>query len=215
MNPKQEKDIVGIVNKSHSVLTICDKSACRRPTEDGEVIPWDQLAVSLTQRGYRPQIDWVILHNSIQRFQPTNLAYLFADMEKLSSIDNLGALDVSKATSIRSMFQNCKGLIELDLHTFDTSNVADMRDLFRGCTSLLDLYLSPKFEIGFTDDNYSETQHMFTDCQDNALIHLMDAKRDSRGVPYWNEIQTIRLQDFQNNLASTLEQEVQNGKAQA
>ena len=195
-NPKQVNDIVGVVSGPDSTLTIGSKDACYRSGKNVEVIPWEKLAVTLTQRGHRPKIQRAILHASMQQFQPTNLSYLFADMKNMNEIVGLDKLDVSQAISTRSMFQNCAKLTELDLHTFDTRKVADMRDMFRGCASLQDLYFSPKFEVGFTDDNYLEVKSMFEGCQPNALTHLLEVKRSYRGVPFWKKTKTMRLQDF-------------------
>ena len=70
-----------------------------------------------------------------------DLSYLFADMEKLASVD-LSDWDTAAVTNMDSFFSNCTMLTSPSLAGWDFSQVADLEYMFTNCSSLSSLDLS-------------------------------------------------------------------------
>ena len=75
----------------------------------------------------------------------TDMRSMFYDCKNLVEIKWLDSLDTSNVTDIGSMFYNCSGLTNLDLSSFDTSHVTDMTSMFYNCTNLETIYVSTWF----------------------------------------------------------------------
>lgn len=93
------------------------------------------------------------------RIRPASLRYWFAGMQKLKTIENIGNLDTSRATSMCGMFEWCKQLKSVDLSGFDTSRVTDMSYMFTECRNLRTLDCS-SFDTSKVKDMYA----MFFNC---------------------------------------------------
>ena len=70
----------------------------------------------------------------------TNMASMFDDCSGLISLD-LSGWNTSKVTLMPSMFYKCSGLTSLDVSSFDTSNVTNMGSMFYNCSGLKSLDL--------------------------------------------------------------------------
>ncbi len=70
-----------------------------------------------------------------------DLSYLFADMEKITSVD-LSDWDTTAVTIMDSLFCNCSMLTSANLAGWDFSQVADLQYAFSNCSSLNSLDLS-------------------------------------------------------------------------
>ena len=70
-----------------------------------------------------------------------DLSYLFADMEKVTSVD-LSGWDTTAVTNMDSFFSNCAMLTSPSFAGWDFSQVADLEYLFSNCSSLDSLDLS-------------------------------------------------------------------------
>ena len=65
--------------------------------------------------------------------RPTSTAEWFSSMFNLVTIDGLIYLNTSEVTTMKSMFNDCSGVLTADLSGFDTRNVSDMSDMFAFC----------------------------------------------------------------------------------
>ena len=85
---------------------------------------------------------------------------------KIISI-NKWKIDTSNVIDMRSMFQNCSKLNNLDLSSFNTSNVNDMEGMFWGCGNLTTLDLS-----SFNTSKVTNIGHMFSNCSSLTTLDL-------------------------------------------
>ena len=77
----------------------------------------------------------------------------------LEAIDFGGCFDTGNVSDMRSMFDGCSSLTELDISSFDTGNVTDMSWMFFDCSSLMELDVS-----GFDTGNVIDMSRMFYRC---------------------------------------------------
>lgn len=68
--------------------------------------------------------------------------HIFSRMSNLKTIEGLGNVDTSKATTLYQMFYDSKSLESINLSTFDTSNVTNMAEMFSGASKLTSVNLS-------------------------------------------------------------------------
>ena len=96
---------------------------------------------------------------------PFSTAFWFASMPNLARAD-VGKLDMSRATSIASMFKDCPGLVSLEgVASWDVSRVSNMGYAFFGCSSLPELDAS-----GWSTSSLGAMQAMFSGCSSLASI---------------------------------------------
>ena len=113
----------------------------------------------------RTTVTNVVFDRSFRNYRPDSCAKWFQDFTSLTAIYRISNLDVSRATSLNSMFQNCSALTTLGIESFDTERVMDMGYMFYGCTNLRTIYASD----AFTTDRLSDTENrMFVGC--NSLV---------------------------------------------
>ncbi|MDO4903918.1 MAG: BspA family leucine-rich repeat surface protein, partial [Limosilactobacillus sp.] len=89
----------------------------------------------------------------------TSLDSVFMGLYQVTKID-LSALDTSKVTSYKSMFERDLSLVSLDVSSFDTTAATDMHDMFGSCEALTELDIS-----NFNTANVTNMMGMFTLCQ--------------------------------------------------
>ena len=94
------------------------------------------------------------------------LQYLFAGCSNLESVEGLGNLNTSSATSLYMMFKNCSSLTSIDFETMDTGKVTNFGDMFYGCSSLEDLDIS-----SFSSASAASCGNMFRDCSSLVTIY--------------------------------------------
>ena len=87
--------------------------------------PWLQLL---------DQIEQVVINSGVTA--KGDIGGLFMGMNKLQLINGLTNLNTSQATTMNSLFKNCKSLTSLDLSNFDTRNVVNMGQSFTNTSSL-------------------------------------------------------------------------------
>lgn len=106
---------------------------------------------------------------SNKRITPTGVTAnsMFNSLTSLETIKFNGLLDLSQATSIRSMFSGCSSLKSVDLETMDTSNIKNMGYLFYNCSSLEQINLN-----NFKTGNVSGMGHMFRGCSSLTSLDL-------------------------------------------
>ena len=62
---------------------------------------------------------------------------------------------------MRSMFDGCSSLKELNLSNFNTNNVTNMKCMFSGCSALEELNLT-----NFNTNNVTDMEGMFSKCSE-------------------------------------------------
>lgn len=78
--------------------------------------------------------------SNVQKFAPDYISFYYYQGSDLS--DEIANIDTSNITSMRSMFESCEYITELDLTSFDTLNVTNMQLLFYKCVRLQKVNLS-------------------------------------------------------------------------
>ena len=89
--------------------------------------PWYGCAAAVTK---------VVFDESFADYRPTRCISWFLGFKQLASIESIGNLDTSAATSFACMFHGCSSLTSLDLSGFDTAGVTDVNLMFYCCSSL-------------------------------------------------------------------------------
>ena len=111
-------------------------------------------------REHKADIKKVVFDPSFQEALPTSCAHWFDNCSNLTSINNIEYLNTANVTDMNDMFNNCSGLISLDLSSFNTANVEYMSYMFNGCSGLTTIYVSDDF----TTNKVSESDYMFSGC---------------------------------------------------
>jgi surface protein len=122
---------------------------------------------------------------------PTQIS--FKDKTALLSVEYL---DISKLTSMQSMFQNCSSLTSLDLSDWDTSKVANMSHMFHDCTKLTSLDLSD-----WDTSNVTDMAAMFHNCSGLTSLDLSgfdtsDVTNISQMFQNCSRLTSLDLSDF-------------------
>ena len=116
-----------------------------------ENVPWHGSTGTVTK---------VVFDRSFADYRPVQCGKWLFYFLKLETIENIGCLDTSAATSFMGMFSGCRSLAAIDMMGFDTSNVTDMSSMFEGCSSLVTIYASDKF----VTTAVTASSDMFGDC---------------------------------------------------
>ena len=69
-------------------------------------------------------------------FAPVDSSLLFADFDKLETIDFGNCFYTDGVENMQRMFYGCKSLTNLDINDYDTSNVTNMAHMFQECHSV-------------------------------------------------------------------------------
>lgn len=109
-------------------------------------------------------IEKVIIEKTDIPIVPTSMRYWFANMKDLKEIEGLENIDTSLVKDMSWLFDDCKKIESLDLHTFNTKNVKNMSLMFSGCRSLKELDLS-----SFDTSNVIDMNNMFSFVKLNIL----------------------------------------------
>ena len=113
-------------------------------------VPWHGCAGTVTK---------VVFTSSFADYKPKKCKSWFLRFKALATIENIGYLDTSSATSFASMFSGCSKLTSLDLTGFDTSKVTCMIQTFFDCRSLTSLDVT-----GFDTSKVTDMDCMFCNC---------------------------------------------------
>ena len=98
---------------------------------------------------------------SILKFDLTKATTLASMFIGCTALTNVPAFDTTSAlTTLTSMFQNCSSLTSLDLSGFKTSNVTAMGSMFNGCSALTDITFGSNFSLA----KVTNMQNMFSNC---------------------------------------------------
>ena len=83
----------------------------------------------------------VIFDASFINVRPNTTLEWFNGCDKLTEVQGLENLNTSEVTNMRTMFQNCRSLTNIDLSHFNTSKVTSMSAMFWGCSNLKTIIL--------------------------------------------------------------------------
>lgn len=103
----------------------------------------------------------------LNEITPIFTAGWFHECYNLKVITGIENLNTSKVTTMRSMFEHCDSLTDLDLSNFDTSEVTDMGYMFHGCESLVTLDFS-----SFNTSKVTDMTQMFCWCNNLTDLDL-------------------------------------------
>ena len=104
--------------------------------------------------------------NYLNTSEVTNMAWMFADCVKLTSID-LSNFNTSKVTNMSYMFRGCERLTSLDVSNFNTSKVTDMESMFGDLTALTSLDVR-----NFNTANVTNMSVMFCGCDNLTSLDV-------------------------------------------
>ena len=116
----------------------------------------------------------LIVYSEYTIYANPNTSAYFWGFSKLQSI-TFNNFDTSKATTMRSMFNNCKELLTLDINIFNTKNVSTMYAMFVGCKKINSINLS-----SINTTNVTTMKQMFSGC--SSLISLDLSNFDTPNV---------------------------------
>ena len=114
-------------------------------------------------------ITTVIVDASCSSYDGTTLQSLFSGFSKLTAISGIDNLNTNNVTSMRLMFNQCKSLTTLDLHTFNTAKVTNMAFMFYHCSGLTSLLVG-----SFNTANVTNMLQMFDGCSSLAKLNLSE-----------------------------------------
>ncbi len=111
---------------------------------------------------------------------------------KLLSNIILKDIDLSKVTSMNSMFMSLKSVTSLDLSSFDTSHITSMSGIFSGLSNLQDLNLSnwdfSSLDSSFNPNLFSDNTNLETINLTNAIFPTNSSSFFSGGLTSLNNI---------------------------
>ena len=90
----------------------------------------------------------------------SDMSYMFANCELLSSLQDISKWKTNNVTNMSSMFFNCKSISSLpDLSKWNTDNVTNMSSMFSNCQTLLSL---PDIS-NWNTNNVTDMSYLFSD----------------------------------------------------
>ena len=119
----------------------------------------------------RSSILKVVFDPSFSNYHPTDLSYLFYELNELESIEGMEYLNTENVTSLNSMFFCCYQLTDIDFSHFDTRNVTNMSHMFFAC-SIKELDLRT-FSFNNKTDAIA-TKEMFSCCRLLETIYVSE-----------------------------------------
>ena len=121
-------------------------------TSTSSSTPYMFNAKDLTQNA---NIVSIYFDKGVNMSSTAGISYMFYGASSLTSLD-VGNLDTSNVTTMRSTFSEASSLTNLDVSNFDTSKVTDMSFMFNGASSLASLDLG-----SFDTSNVTTMRAMF------------------------------------------------------
>ena len=110
------------------------------------------------------RLESINFNNNFNTIMITNMSGMFTGCESLKTLD-LNSFNTMSVTNMFEMFDGCSSLEIIDLSSFNTLNVTNMSGMFAGCESLKTLDLSK-----FSTANVTNVSEMFYNC--TSLITL-------------------------------------------
>ena len=106
----------------------------------------------------------------------TQMNYMFCNCSSLTNIDFVGSWDIGGVTSANTagMFDNCIGIISINLSEWNMNSVTSMEGMFRNCTNLKSVDMSSWNMSGAASMN-----GMFEGCENLASVNMREAKLEN------------------------------------
>jgi predicted ribosomally synthesized peptide with SipW-like signal peptide len=120
--------------------------------------------------------DLYVLTDSGVIYMPKDCSSLFAYMQSLTKVST-GNMDVSRVTTMNSMFKGCSALEELDVTGWDVGKVTSVNGMFESCTSLTELAVGTWQNV----NNITETTYAFKNCKGLTYLDISNWKFDKVG----------------------------------
>ena len=98
----------------------------------------------------------------------TDISFMFVNCFNLKRIKGIEKFNTTKVKSMKTLFQQCKELEELDLSNFDTSNVTDMGFMFNNCLKLKRIKGLEKFNTS----KVADMKAIFGQCNEIETLDL-------------------------------------------
>ena len=127
------------------------------PGEDHDLYETWNAGIGSLNTAFQQQLTQIIIDPGVIANQDSR--GLFSNLRKLKTIQDLENLDTSQVTDMSEMFDDCRGLTNLDVSHFDTSQVTDMSWMFSGCKKLTNLDVSH-----FDTSHVTNMSGMFENC---------------------------------------------------
>jgi len=140
----REGTLYGIPNESY------------QPGRDGQYPEWYRK---------REEIKKVDFDSSFSDYRPIRANYWFYLCNNIEKFENLKNLNTEEVIDMRSMFEGCSKIQELDCSGFNTSKVEDMDLMFASCNNIQSIPVNK-----FNTSNVKYMSNMFSDC--HKLINL-------------------------------------------
>ena len=115
----------------------------------------------------RTNITKVVFDETFAEARPTSCYCWFKEFENLEGFDGIENFNTSEVTTMRSMFDKCKKLENVDLSHFDTRKLKSMRSMFYDCIKLKTLDLS-----SFNTESVESMRFVFTNCSTLTCINI-------------------------------------------
>lgn len=173
-----------VYSENDRSLNFYDSIVTPKPGDQFNGKTTTEVFTNITNKNYNSSSDvsWdhlrdsILSVNFINRIKPIDTSYWFKSFVNLNSID-LSNLSANNVVSMKSMFDGCTNLSELNLNlslTESTGNVVDMSRMFALCSSLEKLNLETLYTRSV--QNQSE---MFVGCDrlsEISVSNLFDFK---------------------------------------
>ena len=83
-----------------------------------------------------------VIDESMKKAEMNDMSYLFSGLDQMTKIEGLSNLNTANVTNMSYMFADCEALTSIDLSSFNTANVTNMSCMFAGCEALTSIDLS-------------------------------------------------------------------------
>ena len=123
---------------------------------------------------HKDDITKVIFDYSFSKYKPTSCNSWFMECSKLTTIDRLYNLDLSKVSDYSYMFYGCSALTTIDLSASEsaTASGTDFSYMFAKCTKLSNLKLMKRY---YKNNQPCTMAHMFDGCSSlSSMVFLTD-----------------------------------------
>ena len=142
------------------------------------------------------RIEKVVFDASFADARPTSCRCWFVGCNELKSIEGIEYLNTENVTNMKSMFNGCGKLTELNVSDFDTKNVTNMGRMFFGCNNLTELNVS-----NFDTRNVTDMIAMFYECGKLTTLNVSKfntAKVTDMGWMFYgcNNLATLNVANF-------------------
>lgn len=201
---------ISIAKEAYAVYTSSDKTLTfyydnNRNGKSGDVYDLNESLATPQWITEEKDIVKVKFTPSFADARPKSTSYWFYNLKNLTTIENIEYLNTSQVVYMRSMFQECKKLENLELRGFNTSMVESMWGLFSGCQKLKVLDVSR-----FNTAQVKDMSYMFSYCNNLQTLDLSKFVTDNVESMeymfiYCFALTSLNLKSFNTSKVTTME----------